>query len=278
MYLKTKKQTYDLNARTYIMGILNATPDSFSDGGRYNSVDRAVEQAVKMEAEGADIIDIGGESTRPGHTPLSAAEELERILPVIEAVEKNVSIPISVDTYKAETAKQVLENGADIINDIWGAKFDPKMAEVVAQYDAPIVLMHNRDNMNYTNLIADMTRDLQESINIARANGIKDEHIILDPGIGLFAKTMQDNLFAMKHLDAFKALGYPILLGTSRKSFIGTILNEPVADNRDIGTGATTCLGISKGCQIVRVHNVKANVALRKMMDAMLQAEEEVRN
>lgn len=278
MYLKTKKQTYDLNARTYIMGILNTTPDSFSDGGRYNSVDRAVEQAVKMEAEGADIIDIGGESTRPGHTPLSAAEELERILPVIEAVEKNVSIPISVDTYKAETAKQVLENGADIINDIWGAKFDPKMAEVVAQYDAPIVLMHNRDNMNYTNLIADMTRDLQESINIARANGIKDEHIILDPGIGLFAKTMQDNLFAMKHLDAFKALGYPILLGTSRKSFIGTILNEPVADNRDIGTGATTCLGISKGCQIVRVHNVKANVALRKMMDAMLQAEEEVRN
>ena len=277
MYLKTKKQTYDLNARTYIMGILNTTPDSFSDGGRYNSVDRAVEQAVKMEAEGADIIDIGGESTRPGHTPLSAAEELERILPVIEAVEKNVSIPISVDTYKAETAKQVLENGADIINDIWGAKFDPKMAEVVAQYDAPIVLMHNRDNMNYTNLIADMTRDLQESINIARANGIKDEHIILDPGIG-FAKTMQDNLFAMKHLDAFKALGYPILLGTSRKSFIGTILNEPVADNRDIGTGATTCLGISKGCQIVRVHNVKANVALRKMMDAMLQAEEEVRN
>ena len=278
MYLKTKKQTYDLNARTYIMGILNTTPDSFSDGGRYNSVDRAVEQAVKMEAEGADIIDIGGESTRPGHTPLSAAEELERILPVIEAVEKNVSIPISVDTYKAETAKQVLENGADIINDIWGAKFDPKMAEVVAQYDAPIVLMHNRDNMNYTNLIADMTRDLQESINIARANGIKDEHIILDPGIGLFAKTMQDNLFAMRHLDAFKALGYPILLGTSRKSFIGTILNEPVADNRDIGTGATTCLGISKGCQIVRVHNVKANVALRKMMDAMLQAEEEVRN
>ena len=277
MYLKTKKQTYDLNARTYIMGILNTTPDSFSDGGRYNSVDRAVEQAVKMEAEGADIIDIGGESTRPGHTPLSAAEELERILPVIEAVEKNVSIPISVDTYKAETAKQVLENGADIINDIWGAKFDPKMAEVVAQYDAPIVLMHNRDNMNYTNLIADMTRDLQESINIARANGIKDEHIILDPGIG-FAKTMQDNLFAMKHLDAFKALGYPILLGTSRKSFIGTILDEPVADNRDIGTGATTCLGISKGCQIVRVHNVKANVALRKMMDAMLQAEEEVRN
>lgn len=277
MYLKTKKQTYDLNARTYIMGILNTTPDSFSDGGRYNSVDRAVEQAVKMEAEGADIIDIGGESTRPGHTPLSAAEELERILPVIEAVEKNVSIPISVDTYKAETAKQVLENGADIINDIWGAKFDPKMAEVVAQYDAPIVLMHNRDNMNYTNLIADMTRDLQESINIARANGIKDEHIILDPGIG-FAKTMQDNLFAMRHLDAFKALGYPILLGTSRKRFIGTILNEPVADNRDIGTGATTCLGISKGCQIVRVHNVKANVALRKMMDAMLQAEEEVRN
>ena len=277
MYLKTKKQTYDLNARTYIMGILNTTPDSFSDGGRYNSVDRAVEQAVKMEAEGADIIDIGGESTRPGHTPLSAAEELERILPVIEAVEKNVSIPISVDTYKAETAKQVLENGADIINDIWGAKFDPKMAEVVAQYDAPIVLMHNRDNMNYTNLIADMTRDLQESINIARANGIKDEHIILDPGIGL-PKTMQDNLFAMRHLDAFKALGYPILLGTSRKSFIGTILDEPVADNRDIGTGATTCLGISKGCQIVRVHNVKANVALRKMMDAMLQAEEEVRN
>src|SRR5699024_643070 len=243
-----------------------ATPDSFSDGGRYNSVDRAVEQAVKMEAEGADIIDIGGESTRPGHTPLSAAEELERILPVIEAVEKNVSIPISVDTYKAETAKQVLENGADIINDIWGAKFDPKMAEVVAQYDAPIVLMHNRDNMNYTNLIADMTRDLQESINIAGANGIKDEHIILDPGIG-FAKTMQDNLFAMKYLDAFKSLCYPFLLGTTHKCFIWTILYEPVADNRDIGTCATTCLVISKGCQIVRVHNVKANVALRKMME-----------
>lgn len=277
MYLKTKKQTYDLNARTYIMGILNTTPDSFSDGGRFNSLDSAVEQAVKMEAEGADIIDIGGESTRPGHTPLSATEELERILPVIEAVEKNVSIPISVDTYKAETAKQVLKNGADIINDIWGAKFDPKMAEVVAEHDAPIILMHNRDNMNYTNLINDMKQDLQESVDIARSKGINKERIILDPGIG-FAKTMQDNLFAMKHLEEFHELGYPILLGTSRKRFVGTILDEPVADKRDIGTGATTCLGITKGCQIIRVHNVKANVELRKMMDAMLQAEEEVRS
>lgn len=267
MILKTRVRTYNLNDRSYIMGILNITPDSFSDGGRFMAIDKAVEQAVAMERQGADIIDIGGESTRPGHLPLTVEEELSRVIDIIKAVKQKVSVPISIDTYKAETAKQAIEAGADIINDIWGAKKDPEMAVVAAKYDVPIILMHNRDNKNYTSLIDDMLKDLQESIEIVLNAGVKKSNIILDPGIG-FAKNAEDNIIVMKELERFNELGYPILLGTSRKTFIGDILNVP-AEERDIGTGATTCLGIAKGIQLFRVHNVKVHKELAKMMDAM---------
>ncbi|GGB51299.1 dihydropteroate synthase [Virgibacillus dakarensis] len=268
MLLKTRTKTYNLADGTHIMGILNVTPDSFSDGGSYTSVERAVKQAVLMEQQGADMIDIGGESTRPNHEPVSLEDELNRVLPVIRAVKKEIRVPISIDTYKAETARQAVEAGADIINDIWGAKKDPEIAVVAAEYHVPIILMHNRSNMNYTSLIDDMKQDLQESMEIAINAGVPEENIILDPGIG-FAKTAADNLVVMNNLERFAELGYPVLLGTSRKRFIGGVLDLPAAE-RDIGTGATTCLGITKGVHIVRVHNVKINVELARMMDAML--------
>jgi dihydropteroate synthase len=251
------------------MGILNVTPDSFSDGGSYTTIQKAVRQAVEMEKQGADMIDIGGESTRPDHDPVSLEAELERVIPMIEAVKQAVTIPISIDTYKAETAKQAIEAGASIINDIWGAKKEPAIAAVAADYNVPIILMHNRDNMNYTSLIDDMKQDLEESIQIAKGSGVPAENIILDPGIG-FAKNGEHNLMALNHLEAFSALGYPVLLGTSRKRFIGTILDGMPAAERDNGTGATTCLGITKGVNIVRVHNVKLTRELVRMMDAML--------
>lgn len=267
MILETKTKTYNLSDRSHIMGILNVTPDSFSDGGHFTSTENAVQQAVMMEEAGADIIDIGGESTRPDHTPLSVEEELNRVIEIIKAVKENITIPISIDTYKAETAKQAIEAGAEIINDIWGAKKDPDMAMIAATYEVPIILMHNRDNKNYTSLIDDMLIDLQESIDIALSAGVKKRNIILDPGIG-FAKNAEDNIIVMKELERFNELGYPILLGTSRKSFIGNILNIP-AEERDIGTGATTCLGITKGIKLYRVHNVRVHKELAQMMDAM---------
>jgi dihydropteroate synthase len=262
--------SYQLNLqhKTLIMGILNVTPDSFSDGGKFNAIDRAVEHAKKLVADGADIIDIGGESTRPGAEKVPLDEELRRVIPVIKAVSEAVDVPISVDTYKAEVAKQAIEAGAHIINDVWGAKADPKMAEVAAYYDVPIILMHNRDNRDYQNLISDMIADLSESISIVKRAGVKDEKIILDPGIG-FAKTLEHNLEVMRHLEQFTRLGYPVLLGTSRKSFIGHVLDLPT-DERVEGTGATVCLGIAKGVQIVRVHDVLPIARMAKMMDAML--------
>ncbi len=268
MRLITKKQSYDLTDRTLIMGILNVTPDSFSDGGNYNTVKSAIEQAVKLEKDGAHILDIGGESTRPNHEPVSQEEEIARVVPIICEVKKHVSIPISIDTYKAKTAKAALDAGADMINDVWGAKRDPDIAKVAKMYNVPIILMHNRTNMNYQDLIPDMLTDLKESINIALDAGVLHEQIIIDPGIG-FAKTAEHNLLVMNQLERFSELGYPLLLGTSRKRFIGHILDEP-PQNRDIGTGATTCMGIMKGAQIIRVHDVKTNGQLAKMMDAML--------
>ncbi|ASN03716.1 dihydropteroate synthase [Virgibacillus necropolis] len=266
--LKTRAINYDLSARTHIMGILNVTPDSFSDGGSYTTIEKAVAQAIEMEKQGADIIDIGGESTRPNHKPVSVEEEIKRVVPAIEAVKKAVKIPISIDTFKAETARAAVEAGASIINDVWGAKKEPEIAKVAAEYSVPIVLMHNRPNKNYVSLIDDMKKDLSESIEIALKAGVKKENIILDPGIG-FAKTQADNLVAMNHLEVFVEMKYPVLLGTSRKRFIGHILDLP-PEERDNGTGATTCLGIQKGVQLVRVHDVKRNVELAKMMDAMV--------
>ncbi|GGK01229.1 dihydropteroate synthase [Lentibacillus kapialis] len=268
MKLMTDSRTFQLDERTHIMGILNVTPDSFSDGGSFTTVERAVKQAILMEEEGADMIDIGGESTRPDHEPISKEEEINRILPVIRAVKENITIPISVDTYKAETARQAVDAGAEIINDVWGAKREPDIAHVAADYNIPIILMHNRTNRNYTSLIPDMKQDLQKSVDIAVGAGIAPENIVLDPGIG-FAKTSADNLTVMNHLEEFHELNHPILLGASRKSFIGKILDVP-ANERDNGTGATTCLGITKGVQIVRVHNVKVHTELAKMMDTML--------
>lgn len=269
MIIKTTSKTYDLTKRTHIMGILNVTPDSFSDGGHYTGLESAVSQAIKMEKQGADIIDIGGESTRPKHDSISMQEELNRVLPIIQAVKQAVNIPISIDTYKAEVASQAIEAGADMINDIWGAQKDSEMAGVVAKHGVPIILMHNRTNKNYKNLIKDMKHDLQKNIDIVLDAGVTHEQIILDPGVG-FAKTMEDNYTVMRHLEAFVGLGYPLLLGTSRKSFIQKVLDLP-AEDRDTATGATTCLGITKGAHIVRVHNVQLHVELAKMTDAMLK-------
>src|SRR5690625_3878429 len=270
MYLRTKSKTFNLSKRTHIMGILNVTPDSFSDGGLYSSINQAVEQAKRMESEGADIIDIGGESTRPDHQPLGAEEEIKRVVPVIEALKKEITAPISIDTYKAKTAEKAIIAGADIINDIWGAKKDPDMAKVAAKYDVPIIVMHNRTNKTYHSMVDDMVQDLQESINICKRAGVEDEKIVIDPGIG-FGKELEDNYTVMNYLDEFvKRLPYPLLLGASRKSFIEKIIDVP-ASERDNATGATTCLGIVKGAHIIRVHDIKRHVELAKMMDGMIK-------
>lgn len=261
----------EMNKRTLVMGIINATPDSFSDGGKYNDCEAAVQRARQLVADGADIIDIGGESTRPNAVPVGLEEELERVIPVVRAVARAVDVPISIDTYKAEVAKQALEAGASIINDVWGAKKDACMAEVARDYDVPIILMHNRETAEYKHLISDMIADLKESISICLNAGVKEENIILDPGIGIgFAKTYEQNLEVMRHLDAFVALGYPVLIGTSRKSMIGQALNLPV-DERMEGTGATVCYGMMKGCNIVRVHDVKEIKRMVQMMDVLIR-------
>ncbi|MGM7724450.1 dihydropteroate synthase [Metabacillus sp. Hm71] len=262
------KYTLHYGEKTQIMGILNTTPDSFSDGGKYVDLDKAISHAKEMIKNGADIIDIGGESTRPGYQPVSVEEEIERTAPVIRELANEIDVPISIDTYKAEVAMQAVEAGASIINDIWGAKADPDMAKVAADYNVPIILMHNRHDRDYHQLIPDMIADLMESVTIVKNAGVSDDKIILDPGIG-FAKTMDDNLQVMRHLDAFVELGYPVLLGTSRKSFIGHVLDLPPTERME-GTGATVCLGIEKGCQIIRIHDVLEMARMAKMMDAML--------
>lgn len=259
----------ELGGRTLVMGILNVTPDSFSDGGLWADPDRAVEHALRMAAEGADIIDIGGESTRPGHEPVGLQAELSRILPVIESIHRAAPhLPLSVDTYKAEVARQAIAAGAHIINDVWGCKADPEMANVAAQADCPIILMHNRHDRNYADLISDMSTDLLESVNLALDAGVKPSNIILDPGIG-FAKDYHENLQAMMSLDTLSELGYPLLLATSRKKFIRTVLDLP-SDDVVEGTAATVAFGIAQGCQIVRVHDVSLIKRTVLMCDAML--------
>lgn len=268
--LTCKDKGLPLGERTLVMGILNVTPDSFSDGGKFFDVEQAIDHAKQMVEEGADIIDVGGESTRPGSSKVSLDEELKRVMPVIERLVTEIDVPISIDTYKAEVARKALETGAHIINDVWGCKADPHMAEVAASFDVPIILMHNRENRDYHDVISDMIRDLRESIALAKEAGVRDEQIILDPGIG-FAKTKEHNLEVMARMDEITALGYPVLLGTSRKSMIGHVLDLPEQDRLE-GTMATCALGIQKGCKIIRVHDVKPHVRLSKMMDAMLQA------
>ncbi|GIP50809.1 dihydropteroate synthase [Paenibacillus timonensis] len=261
--------SFTLGERTLVMGILNVTPDSFSDGGRYNNVERALQHAREMIAEGADIIDVGGESTRPGHEPVSEQEELERVIPVVEAMQRELpQVPLSVDTYKAKVAREALKAGAHIINDVWGFKAEARMAEVAAEFGCPVILMHNRQDRNYGDLLADVAADLRECVEIARKAGVKDENIILDPGIG-FAKDYSENLRVMRALDDLITLGYPLLLGTSRKRFIRTALDLPV-DEVVFGTAATVALGVAQGCQIVRVHDVKEIKQTVQMCDAVV--------
>lgn len=262
---------FKIGERTYIMGILNFTPDSFSDGGKFNDIDIAVERVRKMIEDGADIIDIGGESTRPNHTHIGEEEEISRVIPIIKAIREKFDIPISIDTYKANVAERALEAGANLINDVWGFKKERNIAEVAAKYKVPCCLMHNKDNNEYNNLMDDVLEDLKESIKIAKNAGVKDENIILDPGIG-FAKTYEQNLEVMNNLEILKKLGYPILLGTSRKSMVGLALNLPV-DQRVEGTVATTVIGIMKdACDFVRVHDVLENTRAAKMTDTIIRA------
>lgn len=265
--IKCGNHTLDYQNKTIIMGILNATPDSFSDGGKYDHVDTALSRAEEMVKQGVDIIDIGGESTRPNYDRISEQQELERILPVIEAITNNLDITLSVDTYKSVVAKEAVKAGAHIINDIWGAKADPEMAKVAAEYQVPIILMHNREQMNYEHFIRDALTDLTESIKIVKRAGVLDENIILDPGIG-FAKNTSLNLEMIRNLDKLVAMGYPVLLAASRKSMIGDVLNLPPNERME-GTGATICFGIQKGCQMIRVHDVKEMARMAKMMDAL---------
>ncbi|KYH35039.1 dihydropteroate synthase [Clostridium tepidiprofundi DSM 19306] len=264
-------KNFEIGKRTYIMGILNVTPDSFSDGGKFNNIENAVMHAKEMESQGADIIDIGGESTRPNHVPVSEEEEIKRVIPIIEALSREISIPISVDTYKGRVAELAINAGANLINDVWGFKKDSYIAKVAAKYEVPCCLMHNRDNMDYNNLIEDILCDLRESIDIALKAGVKEKNIILDPGIG-FAKTVEDNLNVMNNLDKLNELGYPVLLGTSRKSMIGKTLDLPVNERLE-GTIATTVIGIMKGCEFIRVHDVKENLRAARMTDAIIRSE-----
>lgn len=258
----------DYTKETVVMGILNVTPDSFSDGGKYISIEAAIQHAKEMVSNGAKIIDVGGESTRPGYTRISDDEEIERVVPIIKALLKEVPAIISIDTYKSAVARAAIEAGAHIINDIWGAKADPEMAKVAAELHVPIILMHNRKDEFYHHYFEDYMNDLKESIAITKNAGVPDEHIILDPGIG-FVKNLQQSIETMQRLDELVELGYPVLLATSRKRMIGTILNLPL-EERVEGTAATCAYGVMKGCHLVRVHDVKEVARTVKMMDALM--------
>lgn len=265
----------ELGRRTAVMGILNITPDSFSDGGRYFDLSAAVEQAYKMVEAGADIIDVGGESTRPygNNRPISAEEEMARVLPVLERLIADLPVPVSLDTYKAATAKTALQMGVHMINDVWGLQQDPDMARVIAQYGVPVVVMHNKTESEYQDLLGEIAGFLRRSIKIAEDAGIGRDMVIIDPGIG-FGKTRADNLTIMRRLKELKALNCPLLLGTSRKSFIGTTLDLPPAERVE-GTAATVALGIANGADIVRVHDVKEMVRVARMTDAIIRRETE---
>lgn len=263
-------KTFSVGERPYIMGILNATPDSFSDGGRYNHIDAALRHVEEMIGQGVDIVDVGGESTRPGHQKISVSEEIERTCFVIEAIKEKFNVPISLDTYKYEVAQAGVLAGADMINDIWGFKWDDRMAGLVAKHNVACCLMHNRHDTNYNNFVSDVLADMEECIAIAKQAGVANDKIMLDPGIG-FAKDTTQNLIMMNHLEELVALGYPVLLGTSRKSMIGNVLNLPV-NEREEGTIATSVIGHMKGCSFFRVHDVQANARALKMTDAITRS------
>ena len=269
--MKIGNREFQTKGHTYVMGILNVTPDSFSDGGKWNDRDRALKHVEEMIAEGMDIVDIGGESTRPwGYTLLSDEEEIARVVPMIEAVKANFDIPISLDTYKSGVAEAGILAGADLINDIWGLKYDNRMAEVIAKSGLPCCLMHNRKEADYRDFMQDVAADLADTIHLAEAAGIADEKIILDPGVG-FGKTYENNLEIINCLEELNMFGYPLLLGCSRKSVIGRTLELPVTERVE-GTLVTTMFGVQKGCMFVRVHDVKENVRTIKMCEAILNS------
>jgi len=268
----------DLGRRTHIMGILNVTPDSFSDGGRFAASDRARTHAHEMVAAGADIIDIGGESTRPGAEPVPVDEELRRIIPILECLSVELPVPLSVDTYKASVARKALEAGASMVNDISGLRFSPDLAKVVADTGAALVIMHIKgtprnmqQNPEYADVVGEVADFLKKSIEMAEKAGVNREKIIIDPGIG-FGKNLAHNLQLLNRLDELKGLGRPIMLGTSRKKFIGTVLDIPIPEQRLNGTAATVALGIARGAAIVRVHDVAQMVQVARMTDAMVKS------
>jgi dihydropteroate synthase len=275
--IECRGKVLDLGSRTHIMGILNATPDSFSDGGLFADKEKAISHAWAMATAGADIIDVGGESTRPGSEPLAEEEELRRIIPLIERLSKELTVPISVDTYKASVAKKALEAGASIVNDISGLRFSPDMAKVVAEHGAAAIIMHIKGtprNMQqdpvYDDVIGEIMAYLDEGIAIAEQAGVDREKTLIDPGIG-FGKTLEHNLTILNRLDEFRALGRPIVLGTSRKKFIGAVLDIPVPEQRVEGTAATAAIGVVRGASILRVHDVARVAQVVRMTDAIVK-------
>jgi dihydropteroate synthase len=268
--MKIGNRIFDTADQTYIMGILNVTPDSFSDGGQWNELDKALSHAEQMVKDGADIIDIGGESTRPGHEQITEEEEISRVVPIIEAVKTRIDVPVSIDTYKYRVAEAAIKAGADLVNDIWGLKYDSKIAGLIAQSGVACCLMHNKEKAEYNHFYREMLRETKECVAIARAAGIPDDKIILDPGVG-FGKTYEMNLETIHYMERFHSLGYPMLLGTSRKSVIGLTLDLPAAQ-REEGTLVTTVMAVMKKYSFVRVHDVKANKRAIQMTKAILAA------
>lgn len=250
------------------MGILNVTPDSFSDGGMHNGIAKALIHVEKMIEEGADIIDIGGESTRPGYKKITDKEEINRVIPIVKEIKKRFDVPISVDTYKSQVAKAALEAGSDMINDIWGLKYDTKIAQLIREYSASCCIMHNRDNASYASFLDDVIFDLKQSLDIAYSEGIEKDRILIDPGVG-FAKSYEQNLEIINKVDKLHILNVPILLGTSRKSVIGYALDLPTEERLE-GTLATTVIAVMKGCRFVRVHDIKENKRVIKMTERIL--------
>ena len=266
--MRIGNREFDTENHTNVMGILNVTPDSFSDGGRWNRMEDALRHTEEMIADGADIIDVGGESTRPGYTLIPDEEEIGRTAPIIEEIKRRFDIPVSIDTYKSKVAKAAVEAGADLINDIWGLKADPDMAGVVAESGVACCLMHNRENTDYRDFVEDMLKDLQESVDLAMQAGISEDKIILDPGVG-FAKSYEQNLLAIQQVGRLKELGYPVLLGTSRISVIGLTLDTE-KNERVEGTLVTSVFGVQQGCAFLRVHDVKENLRAVNMTRAIM--------
>lgn len=268
--LQAGPYTLHLQGKTHVMGILNCTPDSFSDGGKYKTIDQAIDYMAVLMDQGADIIDIGGESTRPGSSPVSLDEELERVIPVLEAIKGRFPVPLSIDTYKSEVAKIAVGYGAHIINDVWSGKRDPLMASVAAHLDVPVILMQNSEQAQDDHLMEAIRSDLESRIRLFMDAGVAPRRIIVDPGIGFgLANTPQASLLVMNQLQEFADLGFPLLIGSSRKRFIGHVLDRSAHDRLE-GTIATVCMAITKGCHIVRVHDVGQIVPAVRMMDAML--------